>query len=134
MIGCCAWLGLARNLNRVPSFKIQRALLSMQLTRASNQLEASTATEHLRELLEREYQLFSESLTRWTALQAERYERTVGELEGVLAQKKAVLSVKWQRAALRTRLRELEYSLKMQRKRVELLMLQMQSATAIAAA
>ncbi len=134
MIRCCAWLGLARNLNRVPSFKIQRALLAMQLTRASNQLETNTAAEHLRELLEREYLLFSESLTRWTALQAERYERTLGELEGVLAQQKAALRTKWQRAALRTRLRELEYSLKMQRKRVELLMLQMQSVTATAAA
>jgi stearoyl-CoA desaturase (delta-9 desaturase) len=132
MIRSCAWLGLARNLNRVPRFKIQRARLSMQLKRASNQLEKSAAAEPLRELLEREYQLFSESLSRWKVLQAERYERTVGELEDALAEKKAVLRQKWRRAALRTRLRELEYSLKMQSERVELLMLQMQAATVTA--
>lgn len=128
MINCCAWLGLARNLSRVPRFKIQRAQLSMQLKRASTQLENSAAAEPLRELLEREYQLFSDSLSRWKVLQAERYERTVGELEDVLAEKKAALRQKWKRAALRTRLRELEYSLKMQSERVELLMLQMQAA------
>ena len=41
--------------------------------------------------------------------------------------RKRALAEKWQRAALRTKLKELEYSLKMQRKRVELLMLQMQA-------
>jgi stearoyl-CoA desaturase (delta-9 desaturase) len=128
MIRGCAWLGLAHNLNRVPTFKIQRAKLSMQLKRASHQLASSDAAEPLRELLEREYQLFSESLSRWKLLQAERYERTVGELEDALAEKTAVLREKWQRAALHTRLRELEYSLKMQSERVELLIMQMQSA------
>ncbi|MDX2479607.1 MAG: fatty acid desaturase [Desulfuromusa sp.] len=127
MIKLCAWLGLASNLQRVPDFKIQRAMLAMQLKRASSELDKTQANEPLRELLEREYQLLSESMTRWKALQSERYERTVCELEGALAQKKTALLEKWERAAVRTRLRELEYSLRMQRKRVELLMLQMRA-------
>jgi stearoyl-CoA desaturase (delta-9 desaturase) len=132
LIKLCEWLGLARNLKRIPDFKIQRAMLSMQLRRASNQLEKTGAAQPLREMLEREYQIFFDSIHRWKALQAERYERTVEEFEDALAQKKAALLQKWERAAVRTRLRELEYSLRMQRKRVELLMLQMQVATATA--
>jgi stearoyl-CoA desaturase (delta-9 desaturase) len=128
MIKTCEWLGLARNLNRVSNFKIQRALLDMQFKHASSELEKTQASEPLREMLEREYQIFSDSINGWKALQSERYERRVGELEGALAEKKAALRQKWQRAAVRTRLKELEYSLKMQRKRIELLMLQMQVA------
>ncbi len=141
LINFCAWLGLASKLNRVPSFKIQRAMLSMQLKRASNQLESSTAAETsrgtlhetLRKTLEREYQIFAESINRWTALQSERYGRKVEEFEDAIAHKKQALLENWQRAAVRTKLRELEYSLKMQRKRVQLLMLQMQAATVPAA-
>lgn len=128
MINICAWLGLARRLNRVPAFKIQRAMLSMQLKNASRELDKSAAAEPLRDTLEREYQIFSESIARWKALQSERVERKVEELEDAFAQKKQALLDKWQRAAIRTKLRELEYSLKMQRKRVELLTLQMQAA------
>jgi stearoyl-CoA desaturase (delta-9 desaturase) len=133
LISLCSWLGLARNLKRIPAFKIQRALLSMQLKHASTQLEETDAEQPLREMLEREYQLFSDSIHRWKALHAGRYERTVEEFEDALAEKKAALLQKWERAAVRTRLKELEYSLRMQRKRVELLMLQMQVATAPAA-
>jgi stearoyl-CoA desaturase (delta-9 desaturase) len=130
MINVCAWLGLASRLNRVPGFKIQRAMLSMQLKRASMALDRSEAAEPLRETLEREYQIFAESLTRWKALQSERVERKLGELEDVLAERKKVLLQKWHNAAIRTKLRELEYSLKMQRKRVQLLTLQMQAVCA----
>ena len=83
--------------------------------------------EPLRVSLERELQLFAQSVSRWKALQAERYERTVGELEGALEERKRLLREKWQQAAIRTHLKELEYSLRMQRKRVQLLMLQMQT-------
>jgi len=128
MIALCAWLGLASNLNRAPGFKIQRAMLSMQLRRASTEMENRKAPESLRRLLEREYQLFADSLNRWKELRSERYERKVEEIEGALAQKKVALQEKWEQAAIRTRLRELEYSLNMQRKRVELLMLRIRAA------
>ena len=93
-------------------------------------MDAIDAAEPLRNMLEREYQLFADSINRWKVLQAERYGRTVEELEDALEESKRALQDKWQRAALRTKLKELEYSLKMQRKRVELLMLQMQAQAA----
>ncbi|MCB1697840.1 MAG: fatty acid desaturase [Pseudomonadales bacterium] len=132
MISLCARLGLARNLNRVPDFRIQRALLDTEFERARAKLEQASNTESLRYMLEREYQEFTESINQWTALQAERYGRTKEQLGGVLEEKKLHLVQKWERASLRTRLKELEYSLKMQRKRIGLLMqqLQLQAQTA----
>ncbi|MCZ6830910.1 MAG: fatty acid desaturase [Gammaproteobacteria bacterium] len=127
LIGACRWLGLAHDLKRIPGFKIQRALLGMQFKQAQMKLDNTAAAEPLRTSLEHELQLFAESVGRWKSLQAERYERTVGELEGALEERKRLLREKWQQAAIRTHLKELEYSLRMQRKRVQLLMLQMQA-------
>jgi stearoyl-CoA desaturase (delta-9 desaturase) len=126
MISACSQLGLARNLNRVPDFRIQRALLDTEFERARAKLEKAQNSESLRHMLEREYQEFTESINQWTALQAKRYERRKGQLGGVLEEKKQRLQQKWEHAALRTRLKELEYSLKMQRKRLGLLMQQLQ--------
>lgn len=126
MISACAQLGLAHNLNRIPDFRIQRALLDTEFDRARAKLEKARDSESLRAMLEREYQQFTESVNQWTALQSERYERRKEQLGGVLEEKKLRLQQKWEHAALRTRLRELEYSLKMQRKRLGLLMQQLQ--------
>ena len=126
MIALCSHVGLARNLNRVPDFKIQRAILDTAFQRARNKLEHAQNSESLLEMLEREYQLFTESVNQWTALQAERYERTKEQLTGALEERKHQLQQKWENAALHTKLKTLEYSLKMQRKRLGLLMEQVQ--------
>jgi stearoyl-CoA desaturase (delta-9 desaturase) len=126
MINLCARLGLADNLNRVPDFKIQRALLDTEFERARARLEKAQNSASLRAILEREYQEFTESINQWTALQAQRYGRRKEQLGGALEMKKLHLQQKWEHAALRTRLKELEYSLKMQRKRLGLLMQQLQ--------
>jgi len=126
MINLCSRLGLADNLNRVPDFKIQRALLDTEFERARARLEKAQNSASLRAVLEREYQEFTESINQWTALQAERYGRKKEQLGGALGMKKLHLQQKWEHAALRTRLKELEYSLKMQRKRLGLLMQQLQ--------
>ena len=126
MISACAHLGLAHSLNRVPDFRIQRALLDTEFDRARAKLEKARDSESLRAMLEREYQEFTESINQWTALQTERYGRRKEQLGGVLEEKRLHLQQKWEHAALRTRLKELEYSLKMQRKRLGLLMQQMQ--------
>ncbi|MEE4144313.1 MAG: fatty acid desaturase [Halieaceae bacterium] len=126
MINLCSRLGLAGNLNRVSDFKIQRALLDTEFERARARLEKAQNSASLREVLEREYQEFTESINQWTALQAERYGRKKEQLGGALEVRKLHLQQKWEHAALRTRLKELEYSLKMQRKRLGLLMQQLQ--------
>ncbi len=125
MIALCARLGLARNLSRVPDFRIQRAILDTQFRRARSRLERAPS-DSLRTVLEREYALFTESVNQWKALQAERYERRVAALGGALEESRQALQQKWERHALRLRLRELEYSLKMQRKRLALLTQQLQ--------
>jgi stearoyl-CoA desaturase (delta-9 desaturase) len=122
MIALCARLGLARNLNRVPDFKIQRTILDTAFERARNELEQSGGSQTLRATLEGEYQLFTESINQWTALQAEKYERTKEQLGDALEERRQHLQQTWENAALRTRLKTLEYALKMQRKRLRLLM------------
>ncbi len=126
MISLCSRLGLARNLNQVSDFKIQRALLDTEFERARSKLDEAHGTDSLRATLEREYLLFTESINQWTTLQAERYGRRKEQLGDALEEKKQLLQQKWETAALRTKFKELEYSLKMQRKRLSLLMQQVQ--------
>jgi len=126
MIALCSRLGLARNLNRVSDFKIQRAILDAAFQRARARMDEAQGSETLRAMLEREYQLFTESVNQWTALQADRYGRKKEQLGGALEERKQHLQLKWENAALRTQLRTLEYSMKMQRKRLGLLMEQLQ--------
>ena len=126
MISACSRVGLAKNLVRVPDFKIQRAILDTQFQRARDQLDESDNAESLRATLEREYQLFTESINQWTALQTQRYEAKKAEIGGAISEKRLKLQQKWESAALRTKFKELEYSLKMQRNRLNLLMEQEQ--------
>ncbi|MEM6581923.1 MAG: fatty acid desaturase [Pseudomonadota bacterium] len=126
MIHVCSKVGLARNLRRVSDFKIQRAILDTEFARARNKLAEAKDSESLLATLEREYQVFTESINQWTALQAEKYERKKEQLGDALEEKKLRLQQKWEHAAFRTQLKELEYSLKMQRKRLSLLMQQLQ--------
>ncbi|WP_295801599.1 fatty acid desaturase [uncultured Microbulbifer sp.] len=111
LIKTASWLGLARNLKTVPAMRIQRAMLTMQFKRAEQKLENSKHKESWKQLLEREAQDFSASLTEWKALQQQRYENA-----------RERLVTKWENATIRTRVKELEYSLKMQRKRLQIMM------------
>jgi len=122
LIALCNRLGLASNLNRVSDFKIQRALLDTAFERARDKMAQSHGSESLKAMLEREYQLFTDFINQWTALQAERYERKKEQLSDALEEKKHNLQHRWEHAALHTRLKALEYALKMQRKRLGLLM------------
>lgn len=121
MIAACARVGLAKNLNRVPDFKIQRAMLDTAFEHARTKMAENRVSETLREMVEREYQLFAESINQWTALQAERYERKKEQLGDALQEGRAHLQQTWENAALMSRVKALEYSLKMQRKRLRLL-------------
>jgi stearoyl-CoA desaturase (delta-9 desaturase) len=125
MIAGLARVGLASRLQRVPDFRIQRALLDMQFKRAQA-LAENRDEPALLDILEREYQLFSESIQQWKQLQAERYERRKGELGDAIEERRHQLQQRWEQAALRSRFRELEYSLRAQRKRLALLVQQFQ--------
>ncbi|MEM9758382.1 MAG: fatty acid desaturase [Pseudomonadota bacterium] len=125
MIATLERLGLARKLQRVPNFKIQRALLDMQFKRAQ-QLAQDREEPALVAILEREYQLFGESIAKWTQLQSERYGRHREQLGGAIEEGRTQLQRRWEQAALRSRFRELEYCLRSQRKRIALLLEQWQ--------
>ncbi|MFT5484110.1 MAG: stearoyl-CoA desaturase (delta-9 desaturase) [Halieaceae bacterium] len=119
VISLFSFLGLASNLKRIPRFKIQRALLAMQFEQARARLSQAGDSDYWGKRLEVEYQEFLLSLNQWKQLQQTRLEdqrNAMGEL----------LQDKWDRAALRTRFKELEYALKMQRKRLQYLILQFQ--------
>lgn len=118
MIAACSKVGLTKNLNRIPDFKIQRAMLDTAFERARTKMDENRASESLREMVEREYQLFAESINQWTALQAERYERKKVQLGDALEERKAHFQQTLENAALMNRVKALEYTLKMQRKRL----------------
>ncbi len=109
-IAVSSWVGLATDLKRVSNFKIQRAKVQMQFKRAQDKLAQSAQKELWAELLEQEYEQFRGNLAEWTELQAGKYQEA-----------RRNLLEKWENASLHTRFQELEYSLKMQQKRLKLL-------------
>lgn len=127
LINVLSWVGMASNLRRVPDFKIQEALVHMQFEKAKDQLKRIHLPnmEAWKETLEAEYQQFTKTMADWKQLRAEWYEQKRQEF----AEKKQELQEKWHRAAARTRFKEMEYMLKMQRKRLQMLNLNFAAAT-----
>ncbi len=112
-IATCAWLGLARNLKRAPAFKIQRARLNMQFKRAEARLAAASENSRWLALFEEEYRQFKATVAQWQQLQMQRVQEGRQRIADALDNN-----------VLRKRYRELERELKLQRKRVALLMTQ----------
>jgi stearoyl-CoA desaturase (Delta-9 desaturase) len=117
-INSMRWLGLARNLKTVPWFKIQRALLDTQFRRAQLQLaEHQPGRAHIEQLRRRvaeEYEAFCQAVTEWTHLR-----------EQWLAQTKRAMIERWERSALQLQLKELEYGLQLQYRRMRRLRAQL---------
>lgn len=120
-IKACSWVGLTWDLKVVPDIKIKRAQLKMQFQRAQEKLANAQSKdpaklEQWAAMLEKEYDEFKVMLNEWTELQTVKYAET-----------KRSLAEKWEKAALRTRYKELEYSLKMQQQRLKLMTAQFAS-------
>jgi len=109
VIATCSWAGLAKDLKRAPRFKILRAKLNMDFKRARQRLADAQQDRHWLETLENEYQEFMETVKKWQALQVHKVQQS----------RQALTS------GFNTRFRELEFSLKMQRKRLALLTAQL---------
>lgn len=118
LIASLSWVGLASNLKRVSDFKIQEALVQMQFEHAKEQLAKRKVhnAEPWRAALEKEYQQFLTTLATWKELRFEWYDGKRQAFE----EKKQELQAKWETAAVRNRLKEMEYLLKMQRRRLQL--------------
>jgi stearoyl-CoA desaturase (Delta-9 desaturase) len=112
-IAAMSWVGLAKNLKRVPSFKIQRALLDAQFRRAELQLSTQTGhvqIEHLKLRVAEEYEVFCNAVAAWTHLREQR-----------LLEAKRVMLERWERSPLQSKLQELERDLKIQYQRMRVL-------------
>jgi stearoyl-CoA desaturase (Delta-9 desaturase) len=110
-------VGLTRNLKRVPWFKIQRALLDNQFQRAERRLASLPGRAHLELLRARvaeEYDAFSKAVAEWAHLREQWLENT----------KRAMLE-RWEQSNLQSRLRELEYGLRLQYRRMRVLQAQL---------
>jgi stearoyl-CoA desaturase (delta-9 desaturase) len=108
-IAACVALGLASDRKRAPHFKILRARLNMEFKRARQRLSEGEHHRRWRELLETEYAEFMDTIKKWQQLQLQRVQAGRQELA----------------KRLDTRYRELEFALKMQRKRLALLTAQL---------
>ena len=106
-------VGLARNLKRVPWFKIQRALLDAQFRRVDRQLSdrpGRAQIEPLKLRVAEEYVVFCNAVADWTRLRE----------QWVMDAKRVVLE-RWERSLLQSRLQELEHGLKAQYQRMRML-------------
>lgn len=110
LINALAWTGLASNRNRTERFKIERARLAMEFDHLGSQAASPEVGENWRQRLEREYQLFRETVHQWRAMQIERVEAGT-----------EVLRDGWEKTRAATTHRELEYRLKMQHRRLRAL-------------
>lgn len=122
MINVFSWIGLAKNLRRVPNFKIQEAMVKMQFVHAEKNLlnhHSLCNIDEWRDTLEKEYQEFLHILSEWKTLRADWYQNKRDALTHSLSEKRAIFQDKWQKTAVRTRFQEMEYMLKMQKKRLE---------------
>jgi len=106
-IAAMSWLGLAKNLKRVPGFKIQRALLDAQFVGRSCQLSTRTGhvqIEHLKLRVAEEYESF---------LQRRRCLDPTSR-SSVFFDAKRVMLLRWERSPLQLKLQEMERDLKIQ--------------------
>ncbi len=108
-IATCALLGLASHRKRAPGFKVLRARLNMEFKRARQRLAEESVDRSWRETLEQEYVEFLETVKEWQQLHVQRVQQGRAALVEMLD----------------TRYRELEFALKMQRKRLALLTAQL---------
>jgi len=113
LISALSWCGLATSLKRVPRFRIRRALLDAQFRHAQHQLAhlpARAQLEQLRQRIAEEYAAFQQAVGAWKELRE----------QWLQAARRAMMD-KWERLVLQSRLRELEYALRSQYRRMRVL-------------
>jgi stearoyl-CoA desaturase (Delta-9 desaturase) len=112
------WIGLTTDLKRVPWFKIRRALLDNQFRRAERQLARRTGgapqIEQLRRRIAEEYETFCRAVIAWKQLRDQWLQET-----------RRSMIERWERALLQSRLKELEYGLQLQSRRMRVLSAQL---------
>lgn len=110
LINVLSWVGLVHDRKHIPWFRIQRARLAMEFNRLGRQAASGNVHPGWRERFDREYRSFRETVRQWQAIQIERVESGAD-----------VLRDHWQKTYVRTSVKELEYRLKMQHRRLRAL-------------
>ena len=117
LVASMQFVGMTRRLKRTPAFQIQRALLAMQFQRTQEKLKNSAPAfvshpqiESLRVRIAQEYESFLGAVSEWARLKEEWY-----------AEKKRSVIEHWEQASFQKQLREIEYALKKQRRRLRIL-------------
>ncbi|MGQ0697738.1 MAG: acyl-CoA desaturase [Panacagrimonas sp.] len=121
-IATLSWLGQAKNLRRVPEFRIRRAMIERQFAHAQAKLLAAAPTTRLeafQKLLEHEMETFKATVNEWTRLQTEKIESAKRHMIDAVTER-------WEHSEARRQLQILEDALKLQYERVRLLHLQLQ--------
>jgi len=107
-------MGLADNLKTVPDLWIQRAQLAMQFKRMEAAIEKRRARgtdeqiERLKARVAEEYASFRRALEEWSKLR-----------DQWVTDRKQRLLQRWEETSFRSRMREIEHSLRMQRRRLQ---------------
>ncbi len=117
LINALSAMGLADNLKTVPDLWIQRAQIAMQFKRMEAALEKRRArgttdeqVERLKARVAEEYAAFRRALEEWSKLR-----------DQWVTDRKQRLLQRWEETSLRSRMREIEYSLRMQRHRLRVM-------------
>lgn len=117
-------IGLAKNLRRTPDFKIREAMIKMQFVQAERKLLNKKSQDSLKEIVEKEYTQFMETMDEWTALRGEWMQKQREQLNKT----KDNLMAKFESSEVASRFKELEYTLRLQHARLKMLNNQFLSA------
>jgi stearoyl-CoA desaturase (delta-9 desaturase) len=113
LISVLAWFRLASNLKRVPDLWIHRAQLAMQFKRMEAALETRRGRvgdahiERIKARIAEESAAFRRALEEWSKVR-----------DQWVADRKQRLLQKWEETSFRLRLKQIEYGLRMQRRRL----------------
>ena len=108
-----SWFGQAFDLKSVPWFRIQRAQLLAQFRRAERELAACAGRAHFAQMKVRmaeEYAAFQVAVSSWSEMRDQFMQKT-----------RSTALERWERSAFRARARELETSLHLQMRRMQML-------------
>ncbi len=114
VIRLCSLVGLTRDLKRCTLAQIEKARLEMQYRLATEKCKVLNIPENWQRRLEQEYEQFLQTLQLWTEHRQAWYEAREKQFQETLGQ--------WDQLQMRDRYREIQYTLKVQKCRWQLML------------
>ncbi len=116
LISVCSWVGLSYDLRRTPRFKICEAMVHQQLSSARQKMAGQRVSDKLRSYIEQEASQLATLLQEWRATREQWFVHNRDRLMGASAELHHSLEL--ERKALRSKIKELEFSLQQQYQRL----------------